>query len=151
MLIDEVSDKATAIILWLANQGYSYNAIACDLDLNNIHPPVTGKVIHNNEPITWSVSLVKQVVKKHLGRKPKRKVRYSAMTIEREMLSRKLRMNQTYRQIAEALNNDGKHNSYYEPWTNEAVKKTIYRYVKHCNDYNVDPFVEYPASTVQLT
>ena len=151
MLIDEVSIETTAIILWLARQGYSYNAIACDLDEMDIQPPVTGKVLRDGEPVTWSTSLIKQVIVTCLGSKPKAKLRTHPMSLERECLYRKTFMNQSYREIAEHLNNKGKHNVHYGQWTNESVKRVVHRYIEFCKETDVFPFAEGPAGTILLS
>ena len=144
MLIDEVSIETTASILWLAKQGYSFNAIACDLDYRDIEPPTTGKVLRSGEPVVWSINLVKQVIAKTIGTKPAVKRRSHPMYLERQMMFLKDHRDMTCRDIADYLNECGSYNVQYGEWNGEAVKKVIQRYRSYCNTHNLDPFAPYP-------
>jgi hypothetical protein len=144
MLIDEVSIETTAIILWLARQGYTITAIACELDYRDIQPPTTGKVLLAEEPVTWSYNLVKQVIVKNLKVKPNLKKRYHPMFVERQMMFLKEHRCMTYRDIADYLNECGTFNIHLEEWNHESVKKVIYRYRSYCQEINQDPFCPYP-------
>jgi hypothetical protein len=144
MLIDEVSIETTAIILWLARQGYSYTAIACDLDYRDVQPPTTGKVLRPGDPVLWSVNLVRQVINTSIGAKPVAKRRNHPMFIERQMMFLKDHRDMTCRDIADYLNECGSYNVHYGEWNEEAVKKVIQRYRSYCTTHNLDPFEPYP-------
>lgn len=144
MLIDEISIETTAIILWLARQGYTITAIAYELDHRDIDPPTTGKVLRRGEPIAWSHNLVKSVITKNLKGIPKVKKRRNSMYIERQMMFLKDHRNMTYRDIADYLNENGTLNTSLGEWNAESVKKVIYRYRAYCAERNQDPFCPYP-------
>jgi hypothetical protein len=144
MLIDEVSIETTAVILWLARQGYTITAIASELDYRDVEPPTTGKVLRSGEPVAWSFNLVKQVILKNLGSKPKLKSRYHSMYVERQMMFLKDHRCMTYRDIADYLNECGTLNTHLGDWNAESVKKVISRYRAYCTENNLDPFAPYP-------
>lgn len=144
MLIDEVSIETTAIILWLARQGYTIPAIACELDYRDIQPPTTGKVLLPEEPVAWSNNLVKQVVDKNITVRPKLKKRYHPMYVERQMMFLKEHRAMTCADIADYLNECGTLNAQFSEWNADSVKKVIQRYRAYCKEINQDPFCPYP-------
>jgi len=146
MLIDEVSIETTAIILWLARQGYTIPAIARELDYRDIEPPTTGKILRQGEPIAWSYNLVRDIIAKNLKAKPDVKKRHHPMYLERQMMFLKEHRCMTYRDIADYLNENGTPNAYYSEWNAESVKKVIYRYRDYCSKRKQDPFCPYPSA-----